>query len=308
MTLREVSAKWAEDKQMYVKQSSYAAYTLLLYNHILPEFGDKEELTELDLQQFLMRKLKGTLSQKTVKDTFIVLKMILKFGIKYNMWPYMPPFEDLKYPTNHYKKELKTLSPADYKKIVNHIKENFTFRALGILIVLSTGMRIGEICALAWEDIDIERGVLVVNKTIQRIYTVMPNGTKKTELVIDTPKTVCSAREIPLSPDLMKILKPLMKILNSDYYVLTNDVKPTEPRTYRVFFDEYIKNLGIKKIHFHGLRHSFATQCISAKVDVKTVSAILGHSNITTTFNLYVHPSKEDKKGAVNQLFKSLKI
>lgn len=308
MTLREVSAKWAEDKQMYVKQSSYAAYTLLLYNHILPEFGDKEELTELDLQQFLMRKLKGTLSQKTVKDTFIVLKMILKFGIKYNMWTYMPPFEDLKYPTNHYKKELKTLSPADYKKIVNHIKENFTFRALGILIVLSTGMRIGEICALAWEDIDIEKGVLVVNKTIQRIYTVMPNGTKKTELVIDTPKTVCSAREIPLSPDLMKILKPLMKILNSDYYVLTNDVKPTEPRTYRVFFDEYIKNLGIKKIHFHGLRHSFATQCISAKVDVKTVSAILGHSNITTTFNLYVHPSKEDKKGAVNQLFKSLKI
>lgn len=308
MTLREVAFHWQQDKEMYVKKSSFAAYSLLLQNHLLPYFGDNEDITELDLQNFLMQKIRGNLSQKTVKDMFIVLKMILKFGIKYKIWSNMPPFEDLKYPVNHQEHKLKTLNTADYKKLVVHIKDNFTFRALGILIVLSTGMRIGEICALAWEDIDLDSGVIHVRKTIQRIYTVLPDGTRKTELLIDTPKTVNSARDVPISPDLMKILKPLMKILNSEYYVLTNDYKPTEPRTYRSFYEDYMQKLGIKKLNFHGLRHSFATQCIAAKVDVKTVSSILGHSNISTTFNLYVHPSDEDKRGAVNQLFKSLKI
>ena len=307
MKLKDVYDLWAEEKALYVKQSSFAAYSLIVYNQILPTFGEKEEITEKELQTFLLEKLQH-LSQKTIKDAFIVLKMIIRFGVKNGYWEKVPPFEDLKYPTNHDKYELETLTPSDYKKIVIHVKENFSFRTLGILIVLSTGLRIGEICALTWEDIDLERGVIKINKTIQRIYTVYSNGERRTELVIGKPKTINSAREVPISPDLMRIFKPLLKIVNKEYYVLTNDLKPTEPRTYRTFYEEYMKTLGIKKLKFHGLRHSFATQLIAAKVDIKTVSTLLGHSTIQTTYNLYVHPSQEDKRLAVNSLFKSLKM
>ena len=89
--------------------------------------------------------------------------------------------------------------------------------------------------------------------------------------------------------------------------VLTNDIKPTEPRTYRSYYEKLLKELDIPKLKFHGLRHSFATRCIESKCDYKTVSVILGHSNISTTLNLYVHPNIEQKKKCINQMCRFLK-
>ena len=166
-------------------------------------------------------------------------------------------------------------------------------------------MRIGEVCALQWKDIDLSKGTIAVTKTLERIY--IPEGDKAhTELIFSTPKTANSNREIPISRTLMKVLRPLKNLVNSDFYVLTNEATPTEPRTYRNYYKHLMESLHLPSIKFHGLRHSFATRCIESQCDYKTVSVILGHANIATTLNLYVHPNMEQKKKCIDKMNKTL--
>lgn len=302
--LSQIIDLWKKDKKQYVKKSTYSAYVLLVKNHLLPYFGDKYEVEESDVQKFVFEKLEQGLSQKTIMDILIVLKMILKFGVKHR---YLSCREiEIKFPTQRENEGLEVLSRSNQRKIMNYIEKNFTFKNLGIYICLSTGLRIGELCALTWDDIDEDNGVILVRKTIQRIY-VIDDVKKRTELIIDTPKTKNSIRDIPMTSDLIKIIKPIKKIVNNEYYVLTNDIKPTEPRTYRNYYKRFMKKFDIPDLKFHGLRHSFATRCIEGKCDYKTVSVILGHSNISTTLNLYVHPNLEQKKKCINQMNRSLR-
>lgn len=302
--LSEVINLWKADKKQYVKKSSFSAYMLLIENHLLPVFGDKCVIEEADVQRFVFQKLETGLSHKTIKDILIVLKMILKFGAK-NKWLNYTPF-NIQFPTEREKHNIEVLSRSDQKKIMNYIQEHFTFRNLGVYICLSAGMRIGEVCALTWEDINTDNGVISVNRTIQRIY-IIEDGSRRTELILDTPKTKNSIREIPISKDLLRILKPFKKIVNPSFFVLTNDAKPTEPRTYRSYYKNLMATLNMPELKFHGLRHSFATRCIESNCDYKTVSVLLGHSNISTTLNLYVHPNMEQKKKAIEQMFKGLR-
>lgn len=303
MILNEIIPLWIREKKHFVKKSTMSAYILLSENHIKPHFGNCESVVEDQVQQFVLDKIESGLSHKTVKDVLIVLKMILKWGAKKGHIVYIP--WDITYPTNHSKTEVQIFTSAEHKKAMSYIKEHLTFRNLGILICLSTGMRIGEICALKWSDIDLDTHVIRVSRTIQRIY-MMENGTRRTELIMDNPKTMSSNREIPLTKDLVGILKPLMKVVNNDFFVLTNEEKPTEPRTYRSYYKNLMEKLELPIIKFHGLRHSFATRCIESKADVKTVSVLLGHSNISTTMNLYVHPNTEQKKAVINNVFKNM--
>lgn len=303
-TIAQLINLWQQDKKQYVKRSSISAYMLLIENHLLPVFGSKHNAEEAEVQAFVFQKLEQGLSHKTIKDILIVLKMVLKFGAK-NKWLQLQEW-DIKYPTEREKQFVEVLSRTHQKKVMQHIQEHFTFRNLGVLICLCSGMRIGEICALTWEDIDTDNGVINIRKTIQRIY-VIEEGTRKTELLLDTPKTKNSIREIPMNKDLIRMLKPIKKIVNNSFFVITNDAKPTEPRTYRTYYKSLMDALGMPKLKFHGLRHSFATRCIESKCDYKTVSVLLGHSNISTTLNLYVHPNLEQKKKAIEQMFKALK-
>lgn len=302
-TIREIAAAWKEYKRPYVKQSTMAAYVLILENHILPTFGEDNSLPEHSVQAFVLHKIESGLSTKSVKDILIVLKMVMKFGVKKEWMTY---YEwDIKYPPSSENKVLYVLSVTNHRKILNHIQSHFTFMGLGIYISLSTGLRIGEICALKWSDINVTDGILTVNRTIERIYII--EGEKKhTELVINTPKTKNSCREIPMNKELLGMLKPLKKVVNDDYYILTNDERPTEPRTYRNYYKRLMEKLDIPKLKYHGLRHSFATRCIEVGCDYKTVSVLLGHSNISTTLNLYVHPNMEQKKRCIDKVFKSL--
>lgn len=302
-TIREIAAAWKEYKRPYVKQSTMAAYVLILENHILPTFGEDNSLPEQSVQAFVLHKIESGLSTKSVKDILIVLKMVMKFGVKKEWMTY---YEwDIKYPPSSENKVLDVLSVTNHRKILNHIQSHFTFMGLGIYISLSTGLRIEEICALKWSDINVTDGILTVNRTIERIYII--EGEKKhTELVINTPKTKNSCREIPMNKELLGMLKPLKKVVNDDYYILTNDERPTEPRTYRNYYKRLMEKLDIPKLKYHGLRHSFATRCIEVGCDYKTVSVLLGHSNISTTLNLYVHPNMEQKKRCIDKVFKSL--
>ncbi|MDE6668440.1 MAG: site-specific integrase [Muribaculaceae bacterium] len=300
---RQISTLWKEEKRNFVKRSTISAYLLILENHLLPSFGDMESISEEEVQAYVIAKLSSGLSQKSVKDMLIVLKMIVRYGAKHGKFNH--PDWDIKFPTEQTTKELPVLSISHQRKLMNYITKNFTFRNLGVLLCLHTGMRIGEVCALQWNDINVNEGIISVSKTIERLYVV--EGEKKhTELVISTPKTKNSRREIPMTRDLIKLIKPFKAIVNSEFFVLTNEPNPTEPRTYRNYYKKLLKTLEIPEIKFHGLRHSFATRCIESQCDYKTVSVILGHANIATTLNLYVHPNMEQKKRCLDKMIKSL--
>ena len=303
-SIKEVSDLWKRDKKQYVKQSTYAAYILILENHILPAFEGNTTISEDDVQAFVFSKLESGMRQKTVRDIVIVLKMVVRYGAKLGLdwksdW-------QLHYPTSQGKDAIEVLSIENHRKIMNYIQGNFTFKNLGVYVCLSSGLRIGEICALKWEDIDVRERVIHVRRTLERVY-VMDEEPRRTVLIEGMPKTVNSVRDIPITKNLMKMLKPLCGIVNPDYYVLSNESKPIEPRTYRNYYKALMQKLGIPKIKFHGLRHSFATRCIESNCDYKTVSVLLGHSNIGTTLNLYVHPNLEQKKKCLDKAFKFMK-
>lgn len=303
-TIKEIADIWKEDKRQYVKQSTMAVYLLSLKNHLLPFFGGKMEVTEDEVQAFALEKLNHGLSQKSIKDMLIVLKMVVRFGEKQGWLNHVE--WKVKFPANQPKATLPILTKTHQKKLMDYLKDNFTFPNLGILVCLSTGLRIGEVCALKWSDINMNTGLLHVNRTIERIY-IVDSDKPHTEIVINTPKTKNSLREIPLSKELVRIFKSLMKVVNKDYYVLTNNTKPTEPRTYRNYFNKLLKQLDIPRLKFHGLRHSFATRCIESHCDYKTVSVLLGHADISTTLNLYVHPNEEQKRSCIDKMMRYMK-
>lgn len=303
-TIREIALLWKEDKKQYVKQSTYSIYALMLENHIFPAFGNLYELDERKVQDFVLQKLKAGLGQNSIKSILVILKMVQKFGIKrgflaYGEW-------DIKFPTTRERYQLEVLSIDAHKRMMNFILEHFTFRNFGIYLCLATGLRIGEVCALTWDDIDIGTGVISVRKTLERIY-VVDGQEKHTKVIIDSPKTKNSIREIPMPEELVRVMEPLKKVVKGNYFVLTNSDKPTEPRTYRNYYKKLLDELDMPQLKFHGLRHSFATRCIESNCDYKTVSVILGHSNISTTLNLYVHPNLDQKKKCIDRMFDSLK-
>ena len=304
LNIENIIKLWENEKKIYVKKSTFATYKLLIEKHLLPYFGNMFDFEERCIQNFVLFKTSQGLSQKTIKDMIVILKMIFNFAVKHNFLSYKKL--DIKFIEDKDSARLQILNKLEYKKIVSYLKIHFSFKNLGILLCLSTGMRIGEICALKWRDVDINSGVINVRRTLQRIYTI-ENEKRFTELICDLPKTKCSIRDVPITDEIMKIVKPFKKLAYDDFFVLSNCSKPIEPRTYRNYYKKLLNELGIENIKFHGLRHSFATRCIESKGDYKTVSTILGHSNINTTLNLYVHPNLEQKKKCVEQMFKMLK-
>ena len=305
MNFKDISTLWKEEKRKFVKLSTISAYAVILENHLLPTFGNKViVITEQEVQQFVLLKLDAGLSQKTVKDFLIVLKMIYRYGVKINEFQHCD--WDIKYPNAQENKALEVLNIAHHKKLMAFVSDNFTFRNLGILICLQTGMRIGEVCALQWGDIDLQKGVVSISKTIERIY-IIDSEVKHTELIISSPKTQNSHRDIPLSKTLLQMLRPLKRIVNDKFFIITNEEKPTEPRTFRNYYKTVLRTLNIPPLKFHGLRHSFATRCIESNCDYKTVSVILGHSDISTTLNLYVHPNNEQKKKCIDKMLRFIK-
>lgn len=302
-TIKEIATLWLEDKRITVKESTYSIYALNIAKHITGNFADHTHLTEEQMQKFVLEKIGAGLSVKTVRDLLMLLRSVMRYGskkgwIKYEPW-------DIKYPRPTTRNEVRVFSVSEQRRLMKHLQENFSLRNLGLLVCLNTGLRIGEICALKWSDINTDTGTIHISRTIERIYSAN-SGTHKTSILINPPKTIYSVREIPIGSNLMKILRPLKRLANSDHFILTCSTLPLEPHTYRCYYNSLISTLGLPKLKFHSLRHTFATRCIESGCDYKTVSVLLGHSSVNITMNIYVHPNEEQKRKCIDKMLKKL--
>ena len=305
MKVKDFIPAYKEFKLRTCKRSSVSAYMLIIKNIILPIIGEYEleAVSSKEAESLKQACEDKGLSKKTIQDVIICLKNILRVANILEVAETKTISVLWGTGNNEVKKQVEAYNKDQVRKLVASLEETPSFKNLGLLITIYSGMRIGEVCALQWKDVDLEEKVIRVNKSIQRIYTEEDTmGKTKTELLISTPKTKSSQREIPIVQSLLKMMKDFAKICRPDYFVCSGTTTPIEPRTYRSYYMKKIEEIGLPRLKFHGLRHTFATQLIASKADVKTVSAILGHSDITTTLNTYVHPSRDDKRNAISKL------
>lgn len=307
-TFKNISEKWLDLKRPQIKTSSLVKYKNLLRLNIWPELGDipVEELTRPQLEAYCAQLLLNGgknhtgLAPKTVSDILSIVRNILHFASNMGI-NLMCDASGITIKQSY--RQMHVLSKKEQQKLLSYLCQHLDNKNLGILICLFTGLRIGEICALQWKDINFSEKMLNVNQTMQRIQTDNdPN--KKTEIIITAPKSSCSVRQIPLTKELVELLEKCY--CGQSGFILTNSTKIyVEPRSMQYRLKNILDAIGINPVNFHTLRHTFATRCVELGFDIKTLSEILGHSSINMTMNRYVHPSM-DLKTSNMQLLGSL--
>ena len=287
---RVVTEEWLKYKKNTVKKSTYYNYSYSVEKYLYPKFAD-QDITQIKDYNDFIEKLTDTLAPKTVRDIITKLKEIINFyeeehNTKLNIKKMSLPKMN--------KKEIQILSNKEKQKLEKYCIEQNSLKSLGILICLNTGLRVGEVCALRWENVDFETRRIHVEKTIERIYSKEEN---KTIVIIDTPKSITSVRTIPINSKLYNILKQIRgKSKKTDFVLTGSSEHYVEPRNYQYHFKEILKRNKVKKYKFHTLRHTFATNCIEAGMDIKSLSEILGHADVSITLNIYVHSSDKAKR------------
>lgn len=306
MKLKDTIQPFLEEKRQFVKMSTLATYMDMYDRHIIPVFGEKDAIRKSDIDEFLIYlKNEKKLGKRTLEHIVTALKSLLSYCNRKGFIAYEN--KNVTYPK--YEDEGREINPLTNKEagvLAKYCEENFNFDSLIIYLGLFTGMRAGELCGVQFKDVDVDKGVITVGKTIYRVHygtSARTISEKKTEILTQTPKTAHSIREIPLTKNLIKIFKALFKIVNQDFYIATNSLVPTEPSVIRKRFKHILKNAGIRDIRLHDLRHTFATRCISVGIDFKTVSELLGHSSVSTTLNIYMHTDDDTKSKAIGTLY-----
>lgn len=296
--------EWLEN---YVKPSSkqrtYERYRQIIDLHIIPALGDFNitEISVIALQRFITdlltsgnKKTHNGLSTNFVNAVISVLQNSLKTAHLIGLVP--------EYVANKIKrpktveKQINCFTVLEQKKIENAVLNGKKDKLFGIVLCLYTGLRIGELLALTWNDIDFDKGLLYVSKTC---HDGKINGIRSR--IIDTPKTIHSRRVIPIPKQISQLLKALKKRSNCEYIIADKD-KPVFVRSYQRTFELLLKKLGIAHKGFHSLRHTFATRALECGMDVKTLSELLGHKNATITLNRYAHSMLEHKADMMNRL------
>ena len=296
-TLDTVFYEWFNTVKYHIKESTASNYRMKAEKHILPSFGEKliDSITQKDIYNFIDQKRKDRLSDRYIADIIILIKGIFKYSVK--TYHIFNPMEGLVLPKRK-NTEIQLLDSSEQSKLQEYISKNQNLGTLGTALSYSTGIRIGELCALQWKDIDFEKRILTVRKTIQRIQC--KGGEKRTKLIITDPKSDSSKRKIPIPDCIMSFLYQFKG--NPDDYLLSGFEKPIEPRTMQYRFSRILKNAKLPSVHFHALRHIFASTCVKLGFDIKTLSEILGHSSVEITLNRYVHSSFEQKKEYMKRL------
>lgn len=293
ITISQIAVEWLKVNQNSFKRSTYQTYECIIGKYIVNSSLDNIHLEEVKLSQYVLfseQLLNNGLAPKTVNDIILVLNALLKYASKYfNIEIIVAPY------VKELKKEMRVLSISEqnlFEKYLYKEMDNFKFAAL---ISLYTGIRVGELCALQWKDIN--NGTIKIYKTLHRLKD--ENG--KSTIFIDSPKTFHSNRTIPIPLFLNTIIES--KRSDSENYVIANEsVKIIEPRLMQIKFKRMTEECGLENVTFHTLRHTFATRCVECGFDIKSLSEILGHSDVKTTLNKYVHSSMELKQANMNKL------
>ncbi len=306
-TLMVYALKWLDNIHLRIKHSTYVKYANIVNNHIISALGNYKmcELTTENIREYADKESsfgkintsKG-LSPKTVKDILSVLRLILSYARELGIEIHCNlDLISIRSATE----DKKIISDNEHRILLKYLLEEPDYIKTGILMCLYTGIRIGEICALRFEDISLTNNTVCVTKTMQRLQTLDEHSKTKTTITITPPKSKSSQREIPLPTFIAEQIKRLSFCPQA--YLLTGDINHyIEPRTMENKFKSCLKKCGLPQYNFHQLRHRFATRCIEAGFEIKTLSEILGHSSVNITLDRYVHSSLEFKRQNMNKL------
>lgn len=305
MKVKELFDIWLNKYcKLSLKIRSFNKYDNFINLHINPILGEYEitEITSDILQDFISLKLKegnlktkGALSSNTVFGIASVLKQGFKFALMQDLI-IKDPTLSLKLPQAT-EKEVQALTRDEQKTIEEYCLKHNKSNYLGIVICLYTGIRLGELLALTWDDINFEDKLLYIKKTS---YTSKVNG--KNQIIIDKPKTKKSNRIIPIPNKLLVLLDIQKRASSCDYIIATKQNKMVETRSYQRTFESILSKCGIKHYNFHCLRHTFATRALELGMDIKTLSEILGHTNVAITLNRYAHSLLDYKIQEMNKI------
>ena len=303
----EVLFLWIETNRVHLKGSTEQRYDYLIKTHIMPELGGMRlsQISATVINSFLQRKFengridgKGGLSPSYVGSIMIILNSAIGFAVSEKM---CPPLSSPIYKPKAEKREVDILSYDEQALIEQYTRNELTSTNIGILISLYTGLRIGEVCALSWEDVDLDNRIIHVRHTVARVKSNLKETGLKTRLIIDEPKTKSSKRDIPIPSTLLPLLVEHKRSALSCFVVSENNGF-ISPRTYEYRYHRVLNACGVKAINYHALRHTFASRCIEVGVDVKSLSEILGHGNSAITLNTYVHSSLDLKRCQLEKL------
>jgi len=306
-TLEELLVLWLQNGEVSRKGSTNLKYQYMIERHIVPCIGKQKlsSITSHKINTFLDNKLKtgrldgkGGLSPSYVKTMALILQAAFDYGKSEKISPDISI--TISKPDTG-KEELRILDKQEQKTLEAHLANDIDSTKIGTMISLHTGLRIGEICALSWDDIDLKNNIIHVRHTISRVKKDDNNAEFGTALIIDSPKTKSSFRDIPISSSLRPYLLLFEKQKTSEY-VVSDDEGYLSPRTFDYRYHRLLNECGIESLNYHALRHTFATRCIEVGVDIKTLSELLGHSSVTITLNTYVHSSIELKRIQIEKL------
>jgi len=302
-----VATEWLEDIRPQVKESTYNKYRNLLESYVLPEIGETllcgmtQDLIKSHCDGLLLQggQEKTGLSAKTVSDVLSVIRSVLRFAAKTGK---PVSFDAQSIRIKQSITEMRVLSLSEQERLCQHLSSDLTPANIGILVCLFTGIRVGEVCALQWEDISLSDQTIHVHQTMQRVQNKQETGaTTKTRVIVTTPKSACSIRTIPI-PDILAEYIARHKTSGTGYFLTNSRQSYMEPRVLQARFKQVLKKCSVEAANYHSLRHTFATRCIELGFDVKSLSEILGHASVNITMNRYVHPSMELKRENMRRL------
>lgn len=299
--LADAAQAWLGEVSESKKPSTYSKYKRIYESFLMPKISqlsvsDISGWQEIDLREVM--ELSGEKLSDSVRGSiYVVMNHILEY---YNAQYHTNIRLAKSIKKNSRKKPVESLTSAEQSLLFTELGRKMDRNKFGILLCLSTGLRLGEVCALKWSDIDLENKLLCVNRTVQRLP--VEGQQTRTMLMEGSPKSSFSKRVIPL-PD--RMIPYLTAFQRKDGYVIS-DSRAADPRTFQYQFQKVLSSAGIKKHNAHILRHTFATNCMNSGFDAKSLSELLGHSNVNITLNRYVHPSMEIKRALLNNLSNSL--
>lgn len=307
-TFREALFLWLDSNKIKQKVQTYNKYLQLIETQIIPELGNVK-LTQLNyymINQFIAEKAlngridkTGGLSASYIQTMCFIIDSTMNFCADNGFCD--PVYGKITRPIKQ-KKEIKILSFEEQKILEHSLLRDISENKVGMLISLYAGLRVGEVCGLRWKDIDFERSVICVNRTVERIKNnANKQSNAKTILIVSDTKSKTSTRIIPLSKTLKSILFQFRG--NDCEYIIHGKNSPyADPRTLQYAFKKQLDKCNLPDINYHALRHTFATRCVEAGVDVKSLSEMLGHANVNITLNTYVHSSLEQKQLQIEKL------